>query len=127
MKTNTSAGIDHITAKMIKCVTHQISEPLTVCINRCLVQGVFPINFKTAKVTPIYKSRTRSYPNNYRSISALSVTSKIFEKKLSNRFEDYFKSINFFYDKQYGFRPESNTLSATVYLVTQLKNSIDEK
>lgn len=79
LNTNTSSGVDHINAKMIKCIKHQIIGQLSACINHCLEEGNFPTNLKTAKVTPIYKSGIRSDPNNYRPISVLPVISKIFD------------------------------------------------
>lgn len=124
---NSSSGIDNVNTKTIKCVKHHIVDELTNCINYCLEQGTFPNNLKIAKVTPIFKSGKRSDPNNYRPISVLPVMSKIFEKILYNRLETYLNSINFLYNKQYGFRPKSNTLSATVDIITKIKTNIDEK
>lgn len=124
---NTSSGIDNINTKIIKCVKSSRIDELTRCINNCLDSGIFPSNLKIAKVSPIYKSGTKFDPSNYRPISVLPVISKIFEKVIYNRLEKYLNSINFLYDKQYGFRPKSNTLSATVDLVTKIKNNIDDK
>lgn len=124
---NTGSGIDGITTKSIKCVKKIIASELTQCINLCLKQGIFPDSLKIAKIIPIYKSGSRSDPSNYRPISVLPVMSKIIEKILYNRLESFLKSNNFFYQKQYGFRPQSNTLSATIDLITKIKNKIDRK
>lgn len=123
---NTSSGIDNINTKSIKCLKRYIVLELTNCINYCLEQGIFPTQLKIAKVKPIFKTGTRSDPNNYRPISVLPVISKIFEKVLYNRLDPYLDSISFLYPKQYGFRQRSNTLSASVDLITKVKNSIDE-
>lgn len=122
---NTSSGIDKINTKTIKCVKYLIVDELINCINNCLEQGKFPDELKVAKVTPIYKSGSRFDPGNYRPISVLPVLSKIFEKILYNRLEAYLNSIHFLSAKQYGFRPKSNTLSATVDLISKVKNNID--
>ncbi|KAG6443424.1 hypothetical protein O3G_MSEX002874 [Manduca sexta] len=124
---NTGAGIDGITTKSILCIKKNLVPLLTTCINKCLEQGSFPSNLKIAKVVPIYKSGTKSDPSNYRPISVLPVLSKIFEKVIYTRLEVFLKSIKFLYPKQYGFRPRSNTLSATIDLITKLKNRIDQK
>ncbi|KAG6458312.1 hypothetical protein O3G_MSEX010807 [Manduca sexta] len=100
---------------------------LTNCINNCLELGTFPESLKIAKVTPIYKSGSKLDPGNYRPISVLPVLSKVFERVLYNRLETFLKSIKLLYDKQYGFRPKSNTLSATTDVITKIKWSIDKK
>ncbi|CAH2100147.1 unnamed protein product [Euphydryas editha] len=127
LKTNTSSGLDGISSKTIKCIKHHIQYELTECINKCLEQGTFPDSLKIAKVTPIYKSGSRYDPGNYRPISVLPVLSKIFERVLYTRLEKYLSLQKFLYKKQYGFRSKSNTLSATMDLVTRIKLSIDNK
>lgn len=124
---NTSAGLDNITTKSIKCIKNLILTELTNCINQCMQTGVFPNSLKVARVSPIYKSGSKLEPGNYRPISVLPVMSKIYERVIYNRLEAHITSINFMYDKQYGFRPKSNTLSATIDLVTNIKLNIDKK
>lgn len=124
---NTSCGIDGVSAKSIKCIKQLITSPLTSCINDCMTQGIFPDSLKVAKVTPIFKSGDKADPCNYRPISILPVISKIFEKVIYTRIAKHIQINNFLYKKQYGFRPRSNTLSATVDLVTKIRNRIDEK
>lgn len=127
LKTNTSSGLDGITTKCIKSLKNIIIQELTECVNKCLTLGTFPDSLKIAKVTPIYKSGNKSDPGNYRPISVLPVLSKIFEKVLYKRLKDHIDVLNLINDTQYGFRPKSNTLSATVDLVTNIKLNIDKK
>lgn len=124
---NTSCGIDGISTKALKCVKKLIVDTLTKCVNTCMESGTFPNSLKIAKVCPIYKSGSKFELSNYRPISVLPVISKIFEKVLHSRLETYLNSKKYFYDKQYGFRQKSNTLAATIDLVTKLKNKIDQK
>jgi hypothetical protein len=124
---NCSSGIDQISTKSIKCIKRFIVPKLTQCINFCLANGTFPDALKVAKVTPIYKSGNRSDPGNYRPVSVLPVMSKIFEKIIYNRLNNYLTQFNFLYDRQYGFRSQSSTLSATIDLVTKIKLNIDAK
>lgn len=110
LNNNTSAGIDGINSKCIKCVKKHIIDELTQCVNNCLKSGVFPDSLKIAKVSPIYKAGSKSDPGNYRPISVLPVLSKVFERVIYTRLEQHLTSQNFIYEKQYGFRPKSNTL-----------------
>lgn len=63
--------------------------------------------------------------NNYGPISVLPIISKIYEKIIHNRLQDYLNSLSFISKNQYGFRHKSNTLSAT-NLITNLKINSDK-
>ncbi|CAH2083596.1 unnamed protein product [Euphydryas editha] len=127
LKSNSSKGIDGISVKAIKCLKDPISECLTNCINRCLQEGYFPDSLKLAKITPIYKSGPKDDPGNYRPISVLPVVSKIFEKIMYQRLCSFLNSNSYLFQGQYGFRSKSNTLTATIDLITKLKTKIDQK
>lgn len=124
---NTSTGLDGISAKAIKCLKNIILDRLTNCINKCLQSGTFPDTLKVAKVSPIYKAGSRSDPGNYRPVSVLPILSKIFERVLYTRLNNYLIEKKFLIDEQYGFRPKSSTLSAAIDLITKIKINIDEK
>lgn len=127
LDSNTSTGLDGICTKTIKSLKNLLVDRLTLCINVCLARGVFPDSLKIAKVSPIYKTGSRSDPGNYRPVSVLPVISKIFERILYNRLNAYLTDKNFLIDQQYGFRPKSSTLTAAVDLVTKIKTHIDQK
>lgn len=124
---NSSIGLDGINTKAIKCISPLITENLKNCFNKLLQRGEFPDSLKVAKVTPIYKTGAKTDPGNYRPISVLPILSKILEKILHKRLENYLNSINFLSERQYGFRSKSNTLTATIDLVTKIKTNIDKK
>lgn len=123
---DTSTGVDGISTKALKCIKNIIISPLVSCVNKCLDHGTFPDSLKLAKVSPIFKSGAKTDPSNYRPISVLPVISKIFEKIIYNRLIEYLNEKSFLIDQQYGFRSKSNTLSATIDLVTNIKTNIDK-
>ena len=55
---------------------------------------VFPDNLKIAKVVPLFESGDSEIPTNYRPISVLTYFSKIFEKVLYGRLNDYLGRLN---------------------------------
>lgn len=124
---NTSTGIDGISTKTLKCIKNLIICKLTDCMNQLLNEGQFPKSLKVAKVTPIHKTGDKSNPGNYRPVSVLPTLSKILEKIIYKRLDDYLTKINFIYDQQYGFRPKSNTLGATIDLISTIKTKIDQR
>ena len=51
----------------------------------------------------------KSTAKNYRSVSLLSVVSKVFEKLVNNRIVDHLEKCGLFSDFQYGFRSSRST------------------
>ena len=80
-------GADNIPISIIKKTLDLISDPLLSIINLSLSSGVFPDRLKISKIIPIFKSDNASLAQNYRPISVLPASSKIFERAvyLSNR------------------------------------------
>ncbi|CAF4908207.1 unnamed protein product [Pieris macdunnoughi] len=113
--------------KSLNVLKVRFFDNLTSCLNELLRDGKFPDNLKIAKVSPIYKSGPRDDPGNYRPISVLPVMSKILERVVYTRLLDHLNNINFLYEHQYGFRSKSNTLSATINLITKIKTNTDQR
>lgn len=124
---NSSCGIDKISTKVIKCLQNLIADVLAKCFNKLMIDGEFPDSLKIAKVTPIFKSGTKTDPGNYRPISVLPIISKILEKIIHSRLVNYLDSFSFLSERQYGFRPQNNTTAATIDLTTKIRQNIDKK
>ena len=80
-----STGQDEISMKLLKQLQASCSLPLSILVNMSLRQGVVPDAMKLAKVTPIYKAKSKESLNNYRPISLLSNISKILEKVMHKK------------------------------------------
>lgn len=91
---------------------------LQMILNHALSMGYFPKRFKTVivKLKPKPDS-DHTNPINYRPISLLEVTGKIFEKILNRRLRQYLEEHNLIPDTQHGFRANrgTDTAIATVY------------
>jgi hypothetical protein len=81
LKNSNSAGYDEITTRLLTLSTPYIISPLTYICNSALNTGVFPNRLKYVTVTPIHKKGDIYSMSNYRLISILPASSKIFEKK----------------------------------------------
>ena len=98
LEAHKSAGSDGIPADVIKNCSHTFAPLLTNLINLSVPQGTFPSCFRTASVIPIYKGNDRTDMNNYRTISLLSVVSKVFERILYLRNKDFLEMFHLLND-----------------------------
>ncbi len=51
-----ASGLDQISAKVLKIAAPSIAPSLTLIFNQSIRTGIFPSDWKVARVTPIYKS-----------------------------------------------------------------------
>ena len=72
-----SSGFDLVNNKLLKTIKEEISKPLEIIFNQSLNSGVFPEKMKMAEVIPLYKSKCRIEPGNYRPISLLLTMSNV--------------------------------------------------
>ena len=80
MKNKQSRGVDEISSQLLKVIGKEICKSLTLIINQMIETGIYPENFKIAKITPIHKKSDINVITNYRSISLLPTLSKVFER-----------------------------------------------
>ena len=69
LKSGTSPGYDDIKSDVVKAVKHLIARPLAHIFNLSMLTGIVPIQFKIAKVVPIFKSGNSDVCSNYHPIS----------------------------------------------------------
>ena len=79
-KPKNSAGPDHISTKLLKRILPIIIKPVCHLFNLSLQTGYIPIELKSVRVVPIFKSIDPHQFTNYRPISLLSSLSKLLEK-----------------------------------------------
>lgn len=113
-----ATGLDGISGKLIKLSAPYIVLPISKLFNCSLRTGIFPDEWKSARVTPVFKNGSRSDLNNYRPISILPMIAKVFEKIIYDQLYKYLSINNLLSNCQSGFRALHST-------VTSLLNSTD--
>ena len=113
---NKATGLDEISCRLLKEAAQIVTPSLTFIINLSFKCGIFPIEWKAAKVLPVYKEGAQSNPDNYRPISVLPVISKIIEKIVFNQFYDYLLNNNLLVQTQHEFRPKHSTLTTLLFI-----------
>ena len=74
-----------IPSKLLKMAVSIVAPSLTSIFSKSVLMGIYPNDWKTAKVTPLFKKGIKSDPNNYRPISVIPIISKVFERIVYNQ------------------------------------------
>jgi hypothetical protein len=115
---NKAPGEGGITSVIYNHASKTVPTFITAKYNSCLKQGIFPTEWKKAKLIPINKpGKERSYEmSKYRPISLLSIGGKVLEKLMINRINHHIHTKEYINKNQYGFRPQTSTIDAVMAL-----------
>ena len=115
---NKSCGPDEVSPLLLIELADLVAYPLTLIMNASLSQGVLPLDWKKAFVSPIYKKGARNHAENYRPISLTSVACKLMEKFVKEAVLCHLIENDLLSNKQFGFVSGRST-------VTQLLHYLD--
>ena len=98
--------------KLIRECADLISIPSCNIFNNSLGSGLFPDDWKCARVIPLFKQGERTDVNNYRPISVISIIAKLFERIVYHQLYSFLASEEIITDHQSGFRSLHSTVTA---------------
>lgn len=127
LKSKRSADYYGMSNYLVKETISSYSLPLTVLINMCLYQGIFPDALKVTIVHPIFKKGRKDQPGNYRPIAIIPVLSKIVEIIMAKQLISFLEENNLLSKGQFGFRSGLSTTHALVKLADDLLCSFENK
>ena len=110
---------------LLKDAAELICDPLKVIFNESLKESVFPDIWKTARVTPIFKSGRQSDLNNYRPISILSAVSRIFEKVAGDQLFEFLTANNLLSKNQFAYRKLHSTITSLLNVTDSWYSNVD--
>ena len=111
---NKATGLDGITVRSLKSGSPILSFYLTHLFNLSLTSGRVPKSWKKNRVTPVFKKGDTDDVNNYRPISILPISMKIFEKVVHYQVSGFLDSSNLLSTSQSGFRHGYSTDTAVI-------------
>ena len=120
-------GPDKIATMLIKDAPDLICKLLTMVFNSSLLNGIFPDVWKLARVTPIFKSGSKSEANNYRPISIISVFSRILERIVHDQVYEYLKVNKVLTMSQSAFEKLCSTITSLIDSTDYWYENIDHK
>ena len=93
--------------------------------NKSQMSGIFPDDWKCARVTPLFKQGESSDLNNYRPISVISVVAKVFGRIVYDQLYNLFNSEEIISKQQSGFRSLHSTVTALLEATDSWAFNID--
>ncbi|GFW27253.1 probable RNA-directed DNA polymerase from transposon X-element [Trichonephila clavipes] len=122
IKVRKCPGRDGITNKMLKHLPLITIFKITNIINNMLNLRYFPSAWKTAVVVPILKpGKDPTLAESHRPISLLPILSKLAEKIISTRLNDFLETNKILIPEQHGFRPRLSTTHQLLRVVEYIK------
>ena len=96
-----------------------------IIFNSSLANGIYPDDWKSASVTPLFKHGERSNIDKYRPISVVSIVGKVFERIIYNQLFAYLWDRNILSKHQSGFRVLHSTVTALLEATNSWAYNID--
>ena len=125
LKSGKATLFKHIPAKILKENADLLHKKMTDLINTNLENNIFPDTLKLADVNPVHKKGVRINPENYRPVSVLTSTSKVFERVLHDQINSKMKGI--LSSKLCGYRKGFGSQHALISMIEQRRKSLDKK
>ena len=94
-------------------------------MQRSLIEGFVPDDWKIADVTPIFKKGKKSDPGNYRPVSLTSQIGKVMESILKDDMLDHIRKYNLITDTQHGFVSRRSCLTNLLVFLEEVTKYID--
>ena len=126
LPTRKAPGLDDLPAYLLRECAVELSSPLCHIFNLSLSSGVFPSEWKTARIQPVFKNKgDRCDPLCYRPIALLPTISKVLEQFVHRQLLSYSMSNNFIPDEQFGFVPGRSTVWQLLSVLDEWHTALD--
>ncbi|VDI32901.1 Hypothetical predicted protein [Mytilus galloprovincialis] len=129
LKKETAPGPDGFFPELFINAGKEFLDKLLEIMNRSWEEGILPQNWKMANVKFLKKAHKLSYnnPSAYRPISLTSVVSKLMERIVLYRIEEYVETNNIIDNEQEGFRQYRSTVNALLSLIQSIYGGFNKK
>ena len=125
LKVDKSPGPDGLHPRVLKEVSAEIAQPLTVLFNTTILKGKIPKAWKNAEVKPIFKKGDKTDPGNYRPVSLTSIVCKMFESFLRDVLYDHLVKHSLLSNHQFGFCKGRSCISQLLVVIHKWMSCID--
>ena len=128
LKSKNCEGFDRIPVRILTDGINEITPVLSHIFNLIYKQKQIPDQWRVSKVIPLFKKGNPNMIENYRPISNLCSTSKIFEKLILHRLNELetINNISLTGKPQHGFKKGHSTATLGILIQSLLANALDK-
>jgi hypothetical protein len=126
LRKDSAPGPDNIHPHLMKVVKNEIAVPLAKIFRKSLDTCNVPVDWKMARVTPIFRKGIKTLPSNYRPVSLTSVPCKIMEGLIKDEMMDHLVENGLLNNSQHGFIPGRSCATNLVIFMDKVTKIIDE-
>ena len=120
-----ASGPDLLCPRLLKEGSDILAEPVSLLFNRSLDKSYFPMAWKDANVSPIFKKDDKSSPSNYRPISLLSSVGKAMERCIHKQLYNYVFTNELITPLQSGFKHGDSTNFQLIHTYHSFCEAVD--
>ena len=118
-------GHDDISIRMIKICDKSILKPLILLSENSTKSSYYPDIWKKSNIIPVHKKNDKQLVNNYRPISLLHISGKIFEKIIFNRIYNFISEETLLNHNQSGFCPPDSCVNQLIAITHEIFEAFD--
>ncbi|XP_062595378.1 uncharacterized protein LOC134256716 [Saccostrea cucullata] len=127
LRNNKSPGQDGIPNEFYKYSNKNVRDLLRKLFNQVFNSGQFPESWNKKVIIPLFKKEDGEDPNNYRGISLLDSSSKIFTSVLNKRLNLWSETQGLIPEEQAGFRQGYSTIDNIFTLQSIVQKYLTKK
>ena len=127
LSSNKACGADNIINEYFIHAAELLVEPIKLLFNKILQTGVFPSQWATGLIVPIYKKGDADDTNNYPGITLISCFAKLFTSVINNRLKTWEQENEISTDAQFGFKTNHSTIDAIFILKYLIDKKLNDK
>ena len=126
LKRHSAPGPDGIENTVLIEASEELVLPLLLLFKKSLRNSTVPQDWRSANVTPVFKSGNKKLVSNYRPISLTSTVSKIMESLIKSTIRSHLQSNNLIRSSQHGFMDRKSCLSNLLHCMEEVTTILDE-
>ena len=124
LSSTSAAGPDAIPPLLLINCTAELAPALKLLFTQSLMHGFIPASFKSAAITPVFKSGIKTSPCNYRPIPLTSTIIKVFEQIVRKQVVAFLTRRGHLNNTQHGFRSGRSCLPALLGVFDDLMHML---
>ena len=128
LSSESNLDVMNFDSKLLYTAADLVAPSITKMINMSIESGCIPLDWKKAKITPVYKGKgCRSEEGNYRPISVIGHIAKIMEKVVQIQLMKYLQDLDLINISQFVFLKHHSTSTCLHRVIDEWLEAIQEQ